>query len=142
MKRHSLEHRFVSAIPEVLEDGVLYVSIAYATSVHRCCCGCGREVVTPFSPTDWAMVYDGASVSLKPSIGNWSFPCQSHYWIERDRIRWAERWSPDQIESGRRRDRIAKGITLTKDAVQTPTPSHVPGWLRLRRALQSRLFRR
>lgn len=103
-----LRHEFVEYIPERPENGVLYVSMPYATAVHNCCCGCGREVVTPFSPTDWKLVFDGESVSLTPSIGNWSFDCQSHYWIERDVVRWAGRWSREEIDAGRKRDRIAK----------------------------------
>lgn len=103
-----LRHEFVEYIPEGPENGVLYVSMPYATAVHNCCCGCGREVVTPFSPTDWKLLFDGESVSLTPSIGNWSFDCQSHYWIERDVVRWAGRWSREEVEAGRRRDQIAK----------------------------------
>ena len=38
----------------------------------RCCCGCGEEVVTPFSPAQWQMSFDGEAVSLHPSIGNWN----------------------------------------------------------------------
>jgi hypothetical protein len=48
----------------------------------KCCCGCGHEVVTPFSPTDWKLTFDCVSVSLYPSIGNWSPPCRAHYFIE------------------------------------------------------------
>ena len=64
-----LEHRFVEHIPEHLEPGVLYVSMKYATAAHSCCCGCGEEVVTPFTPTDWQMIFDGETVSLRPSVG-------------------------------------------------------------------------
>ena len=53
-----LAFEFVQAIPEKLEDGTLYVSMDYATVVHKCCCGCGREVVTPLSPTDWKLTFD------------------------------------------------------------------------------------
>jgi hypothetical protein len=50
-----LTPRFVEAIPDKLEAAVLYVSMAYATAIHQCACGCGREVATPFSPTDWKL---------------------------------------------------------------------------------------
>jgi Family of unknown function (DUF6527) len=108
MKRTTIRHEFVDAIPKSLEDGTLYVCIPYATAVHLCCCGCRREVVTPITRTDWKMTYDGESVSLDPSIGNWSFPCQSHYWIKNDRIRWAATWSQERIDAGRQLDRHAK----------------------------------
>jgi hypothetical protein len=29
--------------------------VAFRTAAHCCCCGCGEEVVTPFTPTDWSM---------------------------------------------------------------------------------------
>ena len=98
-------HHFVEYIPAELESGILYVSIPFATAVHKCACGCGREVVTPLSPTGWQVTFDGKTVSLSPSIGNWSFPCRSHYWITRDRILWAKSMSEREIEAGRRRDR-------------------------------------
>lgn len=103
-----LNHKFVEYIPKILEDGTIYVSIAFGTVVHKCCCGCGNEVITPLSPTDWELTFDGHSISLYPSIGNWSFPCQSHYWIKRNRVKWAPRWSQKQIEAGRLHDRLAK----------------------------------
>ena len=65
-------------------------------------------VVTPLRPTDWQLTYDGESVSLYPSIGNWSFPCQSHYWIDRSKVRWAGQMSREQIDAGRAQDRNAK----------------------------------
>ena len=106
----TLRHEFVRSIPEPLERGVLYVSVEFATVAHLCCCGCGSEVVTPLSPTDWAMTYDGETISLHPSIGNWSFACRSHYWIDHSRIRWAAAWSSAEIKDGRRRDAANKGV--------------------------------
>lgn len=109
MKRNALTPQFVEFIPTTLQDGVLYVSLAYSTASHLCCCGCGKEVVTPLSPTDWKLVCDGETVSLDPSIGNWSLPCRSHYWIRRNRVHWAGQMSRERIEAGRAHDRAAKG---------------------------------
>ncbi|HEX7962665.1 MAG TPA: DUF6527 family protein [Terriglobales bacterium] len=58
----TLEHQFVEFIPEVLDGGVPYISVKYATAVHKCCCGCSREVVTPLSPTFWHMTFDGEMI--------------------------------------------------------------------------------
>jgi hypothetical protein len=85
-----LEHRFVHYIPEQLEPGVIYISMDYATAAHSCCCGCGEQVITPFTPTDWELTFDGETVSLWPSIGNWNFRCRSHYIIRNCRIVGAE----------------------------------------------------
>src|SRR5690242_17999017 len=97
----TLTHQFVEFIPDQLQEGKLYISLEYATVAHKCCCGCGKEVVTPLSPTDWKLIFDGQTVTLDPSIGNWSFSCQSHYWIRNNSVRWAPRWSNDWIEAGR-----------------------------------------
>src|SRR5436190_12831832 len=105
MKRQAtLTHEFVEYIPDDLKEGTVYVCVAFATAVHRCCCGCGKEVVTPLSPTDWQLRFDGRSVSLYPSIGNWGFPCQSHYWIEHNQVKTAQKWSKRQISLGRAQD--------------------------------------
>lgn len=103
-----LAHQFVKAIPNELQERTLYVSMDYATVAHKCCCGCGRQVVTPLSPTDWKFIYDGEAISLSPSIGNWSFECRSHYWINKSTVRWAGQWSKEQIEAGRAHNRRAK----------------------------------
>jgi hypothetical protein len=104
----ALKHQFVEFVPDNLERGTIYISIRFATASHLCCCGCGNKVVTPIRPTDWKLIFDGKTVSLDPSIGNWSFPCQSHYWIRGNRIKWAPKWSREQIERGRTHDSYAK----------------------------------
>ena len=103
-----LSHEFVKSVPEVLKDGVVYVSIEYRTAIHKCCCGCGKQVVTPFSPTGWRLTFDGKSISLDPSIGNWNFACRSHYWIINDEVKWAPQWTESQIERGRRKEALDK----------------------------------
>lgn len=103
-----MSHVFVEEIPSTMEQGVIYVSIECATAIHRCACGCGQEVVTPLSPTDWRLIFDGESVSLRPSIGNWSFPCRSHYFIDEGLIEWAGDMSDEEVSRGRIIDRRNK----------------------------------
>jgi hypothetical protein len=103
-----LKHEFVEFIPDELQQGTIYVTIRFATASHLCCCGCGSKVVTPIRPTDWKLIFDGRTISLDPSIGNWSLACQSHYWIRNNRVRWAPKWSQKQIDRGRVRDQSAK----------------------------------
>lgn len=102
--RH-IRHEFVEFIPERPKEGVLYVSRRYHTASHLCCCGCGLEVVTPLNDAKWKVSERGGAVWLRPSIGNWSFPCQSHYWIEDGRIRWDGRMSAKSIAGVQQRDR-------------------------------------
>jgi len=104
----TIQHKFVEFIPDVLEEGILYISIPYCTAIHKCVCGCGNEVVTPLSPTDWELTFNGKTVSLDPSICNWSFKCQSHYFISKGRIRYSRRWKDWEIEEGRKTDSESK----------------------------------
>lgn len=104
MNAPGLGHEFVEFIPPRLQGNTLYVSMKYAIAVHLCPCGCGNKVVTPLSPAEWRLIYDGDSVSLEPSVGNWEFPCRSHYWITRDQIIWARAWNKEEIARGRQRD--------------------------------------
>lgn len=142
MIRHKrLEHRFIDHIPERLEAGILYVSMEYATSAHSCCCGCGEEVVVPFTPTDWKMTYDGETISLQSSIGNWTLKCRSHYVIRRGRVIEADPWSDEQIETERRRDQASKACYYNKSHhTGAPVGSEITGeqpaiWRRVLRAL-------
>ena len=107
MRLHRLTHEFVQHLPERLEPGVLYVSVEYALAAHCCCCGCGEQIVTTFTPARWRMTFNGDSVSLWPSIGNWNYPCRSHYIIDQGRVREAEMWTDDEVAAGRHRDRVA-----------------------------------
>ena len=130
MLRHArLEHCFVHFIPDKLEPGVIYISMEFATAAHSCCCGCGEQVITPFTPTDWKLTFDGETVSLWPSIGNWSFRCRSHYIIRRSRIFGAEPCDDEEIEENRRRDKQRKQNFFdeqkseSRDSTATSKPS-------------------
>ena len=110
-----IQHRFVEIIPDAVEDDVLYISLKYCTAIHKCVCGCGNEVVTPISPTDWKLIFDGKTVSLSPSIGNWNFNCQSHYWIKRNEIVYAREWDKEEIQFGRINDKKRKAKYYNKE---------------------------
>ena len=101
-------------MPEVIEEGVLYVSMEYAIAIHKCVCGCNNEVVTPISPIDWELTFNGESISLNPSIGNWNFPCQSHYYITNNVIEYSRKWSKKEIAAGRKNATKKKMQFLSK----------------------------
>lgn len=109
-----LSHKFVKNIPDNLENETVYISVDYSTAIHKCCCGCGNQVVTPLSPTDWKLTFDGETISLSPSIGNWNFACQSHYWITNNEVEWAPKWTRKQIERGRKEDEENKEMHYGK----------------------------
>lgn len=133
MRSVRLNPVFVETMPDTLEEGVLYVSVQYAMTIHRCACGCGHEVVAPLAPTSWIMTFDGVNVSLDPSIGNWSFPCRSHYWVRRGRIQWAGMMSQEDINEGRRRDSILQSVETeplvvnASDVVEQPVEAAEAG---------------
>lgn len=77
---------FIEQFPLSLEEGVLYVSLEFNTAVHLCACGCKSETITKIAPKEWNLMYDGKDISLFPSIGNWDYPCRSHYWIRDGKV--------------------------------------------------------
>lgn len=100
-----LRPEFVTSFPTQMEHGVIYVSIEYNNCGHLCACGCGREVITPLSPAQWTITYDGENISMRPSIGNWSLPCRSHYFVHQGRVRWARDYTEHEIARNRLHDR-------------------------------------
>ena len=86
-----MKHQYTENIPEELvEEGILYISKKYNIAIHKCCCGCGNEVVTPISSSGWQLTENDGKISLTPSIGSFSLPCKSHYWIKNSEVHWAK----------------------------------------------------
>jgi hypothetical protein len=95
------KYEFVRFIPDKIEDGIVYISIEYNAMSHKCACGCGNEVITPIFPSGWSLTYDGKTISINPSIGNFSFPCKSHYFINKSTVVWARKYDKKLIEKAR-----------------------------------------
>lgn len=106
-RTETIRPEFVELMPKVLSDGVLYISKKYSTASHLCCCGCGTKIVTPLKPGAWRLTVNGQRVSLRPSVGNWSAACQSHYWIQDSKINWAGRFTKAEIDDNRVSDELA-----------------------------------
>lgn len=117
-------------MPSPLEHGTVYISVKHRLTEHLCACGCGTEVSLPLSPTDWRVEYDGESVSLRPSIGNWRLPCRSHYVIDKGRTRWCLDWTDQEIRMGRARDREAKKTDIARRRRRTRWWSRIRKWVR------------
>lgn len=103
----TLTPEFVDTFPTEMSPGVLYVSITYRTTGHLCCCGCESEVIAPLGPAQWSMTFDGETVSMHPSIGNWALECQSHYTIRRNQVLWRRKFTPAEILDNRADDDAA-----------------------------------
>ena len=100
----TFSYGFYDLIPENLENNHLYISMKYRSISHLCPCGCGNKVVTTLSPVRWILIFDGETISLSPSIGNWELPCKSHYWIKNNEIHWANIMNDEKIAKVRKRD--------------------------------------
>lgn len=68
------------------------------------------------------LTYDGETVSLSPSIGNWNFPCRSHYIIRHNRIEWAGTWSEKQADAALKRERRQKEKHYQKPRAKDEAP--------------------
>jgi hypothetical protein len=108
-KKDSIRHEFVEFIPDDLEEGVVYVALEYGAVVHLCCDGCGEKVSTPLHPAQWKLIFDGESISLRPSVGSSGLACNSHYVIERGRVQWCRPLTRRQAERDHERDVEAVG---------------------------------
>jgi hypothetical protein len=125
-RRNSYEHSFVEFIPDNLENGIVYASIEYATVAHKCMCGCSNEVTSPLSPEQWQLTFNGRTISLSPSIGNWGFDCESHYWLEDGLVNWAGHWSKEKVAAGRERTKARLRADLDHTTANLPAePSHL-----------------
>ncbi len=118
-----LQHKFCKYVPGKLNPGTVYISIEFGTAVHLCVCGCGERVVTPLSPSDWKLIYDGETISLNPSIGNWGFDCQSHYWIRNNKVIFSNKWTKSEIGANRELDRVQKQEMHTKEDARSASKS-------------------
>lgn len=98
---------FVDLLPPVLKDGVVYISIEHRTIVHNCCSGCGERVVLGIGPAEWALTYDGETISLNPSVGAGALTCNSHYWIKKNKVAWVKPLTATQTKESQLADREA-----------------------------------
>lgn len=83
LKKVAITPVFVETIPDVLEESKLYISEVYKTAIHNCLCGCGEKTITPLSGGKfWNLVkHSDGKITLVGSVGNYNFPCKSHYVI-------------------------------------------------------------
>ena len=79
---------YVDRFPQELEHGKLYISKDCRLAVHLCACGCGEKTFTPLDEQGWSLHEEGGRVTLSPSIGNFCFPCKSHYFIQNSKVVW------------------------------------------------------
>lgn len=105
MKVEFVVPKHVAQLPEQLQEGVFYICEEFSLTAHKCCCGCGEDVYNKLNPAKWRLtkMRDGR-ISLDPSIGNWKYACQAHYWIRGNRVIDAGPLTGAEIEVVQRRD--------------------------------------
>ena len=113
----TVRHKFVTDMPGIIEPDTVYVSLEFNTTSHLCCCGCGNRVVLKLSPDWWSLIYDGETVTFRPSIGNWELPCRSHYFITKSRVVWARRWTQAEVDAGRELEQVEP---RQRPSIETP----------------------
>lgn len=79
----------VRRLPEVFEQGNLYVADDPPVAGHLCCCGCGERIVLSIGPLGWKYTEKAGRPSLSPMIGNLGLPCDSRYAIRDGEVIWA-----------------------------------------------------
>ena len=89
MKINKIKTEMVDRIPHELEEGILYICLDCMVAVHLCACGCKEKVITPLDDENgWKLYITTQGVSLEPSIGNFNQPCNTHYFIKNNKIKW------------------------------------------------------
>lgn len=90
MKINEITPVFVESMPDIINEGELYISAKYETAIHLCACGCGVKTVTPLGKDGWFISIVDGKVGLRPSIGNFSGenPYHAHYYITHNKIEW------------------------------------------------------
>jgi hypothetical protein len=132
---HAVRFEFVEYMPATLDAATLYVSIRFRTTSHLCLCGCGEKVVNPLRPDRWSVTFDGASISISPSVGNSGLPCRSHYWIKQSKVKWLSRMTDEQSAYAFERDGWTYRADEQSAAARGP---RLPRWRRALRWLISR----
>ena len=89
-KLHEIEPVFVACAPDNMEEGKLYISLGARWGGQLCPCGCRKEVMISFMRGNHSLLWDNGTVTLIPSVGNSALPCRSHYFIERNKVKWCE----------------------------------------------------
>ena len=135
MKVQEITPLDVEHFPEILEEGVLYICEAFELAGHKCCCGCGEEVITPLNPSRWRLYRNGQFVTLIPSIGNWKFDCRSHYWIQNNQIIPSYDFTEDEVtevlaDDARDRERYLSRASKGPNTTDPDSPSRIGAWLR------------
>lgn len=93
-KKVPVTPEYTEHLPNVkdMEETVIYISLKYGVSGHRCLCGCGELTILPLNKREdseevknhgWNMTDTDGKLTFTPSVGNFSgeSPYHAHYII-------------------------------------------------------------
>lgn len=141
MKVKQLTPLFLPVLPPTsdIEEGFLYVCMAYRTINLRCPCGCGGLTPISLHPTRWSLVFDGRHVTIvgpqngEGSIWNPQLTCGSHYLIRRSTVIPCDRlgWTLRHRHFHREESAMLKyRESLDVGGLRLPTLKRIGRWLR------------
>ena len=112
----ALKHEFVEFIPDELEQGTVYVSIRFATASHLRL-RLWKQGRDAYPPDRLDVAFRRQDHLLEPLNRNWSFPCQSHYYIRKNALNGlrnglASRSSADGVMTATRNRTTSKSATF------------------------------
>lgn len=90
MRITEIKPEYVDNVPALsgMKEGVLYINKNDKWTLHLCPCGCGKPVMLPIGDYAWTLTERDKGVTMRPSVGNFDFPCKSHYYITVNKIEW------------------------------------------------------
>ena len=94
MKTTELIPVYINLLPEIIEEGKVFISKEYGVAIHLCACGCGEKTVMDLKPhwrDGWTLIENpDGTVSFSPSVGNFAGqnPYHAHYFIVNNKIVW------------------------------------------------------
>ena len=92
IRKESVTPKYVEFMTNVndMKDNIIYISLKYGVTGHRCLCGCGLLTILPLNQKEdseeirnhgWGMTDNDGKLTFTPSVGNYQYPCKSHYII-------------------------------------------------------------
>jgi len=83
IRKESVTPEYIEFMPEVddMKENTIYISLKFSVTGHRCLCGCGSLTILPINNDGWNMTDNDNKLTFTPSVGNFQYPCKSHYII-------------------------------------------------------------
>lgn len=111
-----LEVTFVSSmsdVPDHIDKTIFIVGSTPKWVIFDCPCDRGHRLSVPLMKSvspHWRLTRHGKTISLWPSISVTDGPCDSHFWLRKNRVEWARWVDYDYRDQTKSRLRQSKSI--------------------------------